>query len=98
MAREFIAREIQREGCLQPRRRAKFRADFTRVLCDGCHSVCGRLQRMTTQLIKSRVLSAGCSIAPQSSSGMKQQASSSAHVALRFAASIMAGFKFHKIL
>jgi len=48
LAREFVARKIEREGCLQPRRRAKFRTDFARVLCDGGHGVCRRLQRITT--------------------------------------------------
>jgi hypothetical protein len=47
--------------------------------------------------MNNRVASAGCSIAPQSSNGIKQQASSSEHGALRLIVSTIAGFTSHKI-
>ena len=47
--------------------------------------------------MNNRVVSAGCSIAPQSSSGMVHLTVSSVKSALSAATSIMAGFKFHKM-
>src|SRR5882724_7067045 len=50
-----------------------------------------------SQLMNNRVASAGCSIAPQSNSGIKQEASSTEQPALRFIVSTIAGFNSHKI-
>jgi hypothetical protein len=47
--------------------------------------------------MNSRVASDECSIAPQSSSGMKHEASSTVHSPLRRIASTIAGFNSHNI-